>query len=53
MLHCARVRLPLFDAEKLTVDAPIPDDFRAVWLALGGELSSLEDALLETGQSQS
>jgi 23S rRNA-/tRNA-specific pseudouridylate synthase len=52
MLHCARVRLPKFEhaaeLQKLTLDAPIPDDFRALWLALGGELSSLDSALSET-----
>jgi 23S rRNA-/tRNA-specific pseudouridylate synthase len=46
MLHCARVRLPnIGDGTRLTLDAPIPDDFRAVWLALGGELDSLDQAL--------
>jgi 23S rRNA pseudouridine955/2504/2580 synthase/23S rRNA pseudouridine1911/1915/1917 synthase len=52
MLHCARVRLPKIaptaEPERLTLDAPIPADFRAVWLALGGELASLESALSET-----
>ena len=49
MLHCARVRLPRIDrsGEPLTLDAPIPDDFHAVWRALGGEHSQLEQALLE------
>jgi 23S rRNA-/tRNA-specific pseudouridylate synthase len=49
MLHCARVRLPKIgeaaDAGKLSVDAPIPDDFRAVWLALGGGIEALQGAL--------
>jgi 23S rRNA-/tRNA-specific pseudouridylate synthase len=49
MLHCARVRLPSFERaatqSQLTLDAPIPDDFRRVWLALGGDPSCLEQAL--------
>jgi 23S rRNA-/tRNA-specific pseudouridylate synthase len=49
MLHCARVRLPRFDAaDMLTLDAPIPDDFRAVWLGLGGTAADLDDALAST-----
>jgi 23S rRNA-/tRNA-specific pseudouridylate synthase len=47
MLHCARVRLPSFDAagSLLTLNAPIPEDFRSVWQALGGTPSALENAL--------
>ena len=47
MLHCARVRLPALEgpAEALTLNAPIPDDLRSVWQALGGDPSSLERAL--------
>jgi len=49
MLHCARVQLPAFDspkdAPKLTLDAPLEDDFRTVWQNLGGTPSSLENAL--------
>jgi len=49
MLHCARVRLPAFDGKtKLTLDAPIPDDLRAVWQNLGGPPTSLENALIDT-----
>jgi 23S rRNA-/tRNA-specific pseudouridylate synthase len=50
MLHCARVRLPSFDdpRSKLTLDAPLSEDFRAVWQNLGGTQSSLENALLDT-----
>lgn len=49
MLHCARVRLPNFDnpALKLTLNAPVPDDFRTVWENLGGSASSLENALTD------
>jgi 23S rRNA-/tRNA-specific pseudouridylate synthase len=49
MLHCARVRLPSFDdpASKLTLNAPLPEDFRAVWQNLGGTPSSLENALID------
>lgn len=52
MLHCARVRVPKpaqqAPASLLTVDAPLPDDFQQVWLALGGAagaLSCVEAAL--------
>jgi 23S rRNA-/tRNA-specific pseudouridylate synthase len=41
MLHCARVRLPTFG---VTVDAPIPEDFRATWLALGGSSELLDQS---------
>lgn len=47
MLHCARVRLPDLagrTAGKLTVDAPVPDDFRSLWLQLGGAAELLEPA---------
>jgi hypothetical protein len=50
MLHCARVRLPNIagtTGERVTVDAPVPEDFRQVWLALGGEIGTLERALVD------
>jgi 23S rRNA-/tRNA-specific pseudouridylate synthase len=53
MLHCARVRLPRIagvasgDAEKLCIDAPIADDFRDLWLKLGGDVGQIEGALVE------
>lgn len=47
MLHCASVRLPSFDQPaQLTLSAPIPEDFRSTWVALGGQLASLEQPFL-------
>jgi hypothetical protein len=47
MLHCARVRIPDVARKHgrfLTVDAPIPDDMRELWLKLGGDSSLLDTA---------
>jgi 23S rRNA pseudouridine1911/1915/1917 synthase len=47
MLHCARVRIPDVARKHgrfLTVDAPIPDDMRELWLKLGGDPSLLDTA---------
>jgi 23S rRNA-/tRNA-specific pseudouridylate synthase len=42
MLHCARVRLPAIGrAQPVTVDAPLPDDLRALWQQLGGHADAL------------
>lgn len=42
MLHCASVTLPRIGAPgTLHVQAPIPDDFRTTWLALGGNVTDL------------
>jgi 23S rRNA-/tRNA-specific pseudouridylate synthase len=48
MLHCARVRLPQLAG---AVDAPIPDDMRRLWAALGGEPEQLLRALDQSDQS--
>jgi len=47
MLHCARVRLPHIaerrrDAAPVCIDAPLPEDFRSLWLQLGGDASALD-----------
>ncbi|HET8932513.1 MAG TPA: RluA family pseudouridine synthase [Polyangiales bacterium] len=50
MLHCARVRLPKIGGvtgERVTVDAPLPEDFQRVWVALGGEGDALEGAIVD------
>lgn len=37
MLHCAWLSLPAIAGEgALTLEAPVPDDLRAAWIALGG-----------------
>lgn len=44
LLHCARVRLPSWEraAASITIDAPLPEDFRSLWQQLGGEPGALE-----------
>jgi 23S rRNA pseudouridine1911/1915/1917 synthase len=43
MLHCAELVLPRVDAEgSHTLRAPVPADMRALWTALGGEASLLD-----------
>lgn len=50
MLHCAHVRVPAPErggggTQLLDFEAEVPDDFRRLWLALGGEPEALRDAL--------
>ena len=43
MLHCARVRVPKIGEPGLvSIDAALPEDFRSLWLQLGGAAGLLE-----------
>lgn len=44
-LHAAWVEVAFAQNAKLRVEAPIPDDFSAIWAGLGGDPSALVDAL--------
>ena len=46
LLHCARVRLPsVSDNTRVTIDAPVPEDFCSLWQQLGGDLTQLDPAV--------
>lgn len=43
LLHCARVSLPgRYGAPPIACEAPLPDDVRAAWRALGGDEPALD-----------
>jgi 23S rRNA-/tRNA-specific pseudouridylate synthase len=47
MLHCARLCVPVPDGASLVLTEPLPDDFRRVVAALGGDAEAIAERLAQ------